>query len=362
LILNFSLYLESHFLTDGAMMRPTMADVAERAGVSTSTVSLTLNDKPGVSGAVREVVLDAVRELGYRLPRRHHREQPTPSKTFTIVHFAPPEWSGQAGLTGLASVYVSGIQDYCQAHSVNWALIAHYQPGNVDHVGFALLEQQELDFDGLVLITPLSADTEVLQRAIDEQLPVVVISRCWPTLPISCVTQDHWQQARLAVDHLVELGHRKIAFVARESDEPYDWFSIRLDYYQEVMCALGEDDPSLVVVERDVCQGIGDLMSRRPDVTALLAVHDTAAMLAMQGLRQLGLGIPDDVSVIGIGNDVPSMEGYPALTTVGFPAHKVGVLAAKTLLDHIEDPELAYSRTFVQSWIVTGESCAPPHL
>jgi len=189
---------------------------------------------------------------------------------------------------------------------------------------------------------------------------VVVISRDWPDLPVSTVGQDHPQQACLALDHLVELGHRRIAFLARPSDEPYDWFQVRLTCYRETMAGLGAYDPALVVVEPDLCQAAQALLARRPDVTAIWGVHDTAALAAMRGLRQAGIEMPRQVSVIGIGNDGVLQEGLPALTTIGFPDRKVGFLAAKVLLEHIEDPDLCYSKVFVESWVIERDSCAAP--
>jgi LacI family transcriptional regulator len=337
-----------------------MADVAKRAGVSTSTVSLVLNDKRGVSAEVRAAVLEAVDELGYRLPKRHRRTDPPAVKTIAIVHFANLGPHGEQALTGLAASYVEGIQAFCAEHNVNLSLIAHYVEGDPGHVGSHLLNRDNPAFQGLIMIYAPSRETRVLQRALGKGIPVVVISRDWPNLPVSAVGQDHPQQACLAMGHLVELGHRRIAFLAREADRPYDWFKVRLDCYRDTMTSLGEYDPTLIVVEPDVCQAAQALFARRPDVTAIFAAHDTNAMQAMRGLCSAGVDVPGQVSVIGVGDDCPSLDGCPALTTVGFPDRKVGTLAAKVLLEHIEDRELAYSRVFVDSWIVERESCAAP--
>lgn len=337
-----------------------MADVAERADVSISTVSLVLNEKTGVSDNVRAVVRQAAAELGYALPKRRRRRQHRPAKTIAVIHFGAPDTGTGPRLTGLAASYVAGIQQSCLGKNANWALISHYQEQDPDNVGYRFLESEPLDYDGLILIYAPSRNSLVLQRALEHGIPVVVISRDWPDLPVSTVSQDHPQQARLALDHLVELGHRRIAFLARSSDEPYDWFQVRLNCYQETTVALGTYDRALIVVERDLCQAAQALLARRPDVTAFFGVHDTAALAAMHGLRQAGIEMPRQVSVIGIGNDGTLQEGLPALTTVGFPDRKVGCLAAKVLLEHIEDPDLSYSKVFVESWIVERDSCAAP--
>jgi LacI family transcriptional regulator len=339
-------------------MSPTMADVAQRAGVSTSTVSLVLNDKPGVSAQTRAAVLEVAHELGYRLPQ-HHPNVPA-QKTIFVVHFASQGPSDQADLPALAVDYAGGIRDYCHGRNVNWALIAHYKEGNRQHVGFQLLECEGLACDGLILIMPPSRECALLGQAVREEIPTVVISRDWPELPLSMVGQDHPQQARLAIDYLVDLGHHRIGFVAPSWACGYDWCQIRLDTYRETMNALGAYDPERIAMEPDVYQATQSLLDRQPGLTAVFAVNDTAAVGVMRALQERGIRIPEEISVIGVGDDCSAPEGYPPLTTIGFPSRKVGYLAAHQLLQQLEDDELAYSRIFVQSWVVERASCAPP--
>lgn len=335
-----------------------MAQVANRAGVSTSTVSLVLNEKPGVSAHVRAIVLQAAYELGYSLPKRHSHSTSADIKSIAVVHFGKDQ-DVAPGLSNLVSYYVAGIQDYCQKQNINWALFANYDQENKNHVGYQLLERNRFSFDGLIIITPMSRQITVLQRALEKHVPVVVISRHWPDLPISTVSQDHHQQARLAVDHLIALGHRQIAFLGNEMDAAYDWFKIRLETYQAAMAELEVYDPDLVAMGPDSRAAARSLFSRHPGVTAIFAVHDGSARQAIHGLEEIGIQVPGQVSVIGVGNDGQELDACPRLTTVGYPAQKLGYLAARVLLEHMQDPELSYSRIFVQSWVVERESCAP---
>ena len=115
-------------------MRPTVADVAERAGVSTSTVSLVLNNKPGISPEVRAAVLQAVNELGYRLPERRSPKPSPETKTITVVHYASQEAGEGSEVSGLFVNCVVSIQDFLQGKNVNWALIANYRDGDGSHL------------------------------------------------------------------------------------------------------------------------------------------------------------------------------------------------------------------------------------
>ncbi|MBN1584512.1 MAG: LacI family DNA-binding transcriptional regulator [Anaerolineae bacterium] len=340
-------------------MRPTMADVAEYAGVSITTVSLVLNDKPGVSGQVRNMVMRAVNELGYHLPERHSLRNSSDTKTITVIHFAPPGSQQGISVSGISASYMNGIQDYCQSRNVNWALIANYHEGDDHHVGYHLIEGDKLDFDGLILLEMQSDKSELLQQSIQGGVPIVVLSREWTHLPVSIVSQSHCQQANQALDLLVDLGHRKIAFLGRESEQVYDWFRVRLGCYKNLMTSLNLFDPSLIAVGPSATQSTRDLIARQPDVTAIFAINDRNAVSAMRALRELGIDIPQQVSVIGLDDSTKSPPDFPQLTTVAFPHYKVGHLAAEILLRQIEDPELFYTQVFVQSHLVERESCAP---
>lgn len=343
-------------------MRPTMADVAEYAGVSTTTVSLVLNDKPGVSSEVRTSVMQAVDELGYHLPKRRLSRTSPDTKTITVVHFARPRSSAQSIVSGISANYVNGIQDFCQSQNINWVMIANYQEGDGEHVGFHLLAGEKLSFDGLIMLEMPSRDSSLLCQAIKDNIPTVVISRTWPDLPVSAVGQDHCQQANLAVEHLIQLGHRNIAFLASEHDRPYDWFNVRLACYRQKMNALGIYDSDLVAVGSDAADAVQVLLAQRPDVTAIFAVNDSTAVQTMCGLRQANIAIPQQVSVIGLDNAGLATDGYPSLTTVAFPHYKVGYLAAELLMQQIEDKDLFYSQVFVRSQLIQRDSCARnPH-
>ncbi len=343
-------------------MRPTMADVAEHAGVSTSTVSLVLNDRPGVSSEVRYAVLQAVEKLGYRLPERRPLKRLSETKTITVVHCASRHTVSPYSVSGLSASYVSGIQEFCQNENINWALIANYQEGDETHLAAHVLGGDRLDVDGLILIEIVSRESRLLQQAIQSHIPAVVISRDWPDLPVSTVGQDHCQQATLALDHLIGLGHRKIAFLGREGERGYDWFKIRLACYQKTMIGLGEWDDALIAVGASSTEAIKELMARRPDVTAIFAINDGNAISAMRGLRSIDIQVPAQVSVIGLDNSLPSPEGFPPLTTVAFPHYEVGRMAAELLLRQINDDQQFYSKVFLRSYLVERASCAPPCL
>jgi len=204
-------------------------------------------------------------------------------------------------------------------------------------------------------------DERLLCQFLDQGVPMVVLSRHWPDLPISTVSQDHHQQARIALDHLIELGHRRIAFLASEADRQHDWFKWRIECYrQAVLRVAGQVDEELIVLGRDGFEAVQTLIKKRPDVTAIFAVQDLNAAAAVRGLQEMGIRVPEEISVIGLDDTAEAIEGHPALTTVSFPHAEVGYLAAELLLRQIENDDLYYSKVTVRSSLVERASCAAP--
>jgi DNA-binding LacI/PurR family transcriptional regulator len=117
-----------------------------------STVSLVLNDKPGISAEVRAAVYQAADELGYRVRERRSSKNSSATKTITVVHFASPESRYKFELSSLFVNFVAGIQEYFQDENVNWALIPNYRDGDKSNLGFRLLEGETILSDGLILM------------------------------------------------------------------------------------------------------------------------------------------------------------------------------------------------------------------
>ncbi len=340
-------------------MPATMAEVAERAGVSKSTVSLVLNDKPNVSPQLRQAVLAAASELHYELPPRRTQER-TANRSIVIVHYERGE--SDSLYTTIFVQYVSGIQSFIHNHNINLTFVTDYRE-EYQQLGYRLLNDGHLHADGAILMG-WSARREgtLLQRFLDTGVPVVVLSRNWPDLPISTVGQDHRQQANIALDHLVDLGHRQIAFLADRKDQRHEWYTWRLNCYRNRMMALnGTVDDELIVVGRDVTKAAKELMERRPDTTAIFAIQDPNAVYAVQGLQEMGLDVPGDVSVVGLDGVAQYIDDCPSITTVAFPHRQVGYLGAELLLKQIEDESLYYSNVLVRSTLVEGNTCAAPH-
>ena len=350
-------------------MFPTMEDVARQAGVSKSTVSLVLNDKPGVSPETKEAVLQIAEELGYMLPERRPLRDSLPQrknfsgpkrKNFIVVHHVGHEPFDE--IYSLFLDYLQGIQTFAQEANINITAIGGYRKGDVGRLETRILRDQNTPVDGLILMGKgIRQDSQLLHRALELQIPVVVLSRNWPGLPVSTVGQDHCQQAKIALDYLVQLGHRRIAYLAQEGDQEYEWYATRLSCYRDKMKELGQEvDEELIVLGKDGADAARELLTRKPDVTAIFAIHDERAIQATQGAMDLGLVVPKDISIIGLDNSVEPPAGFPKLTTVGFPHFDVGYLGAELLLRQIENDNLCFGKLSIRSTLIERDSCAKP--
>ena len=351
-------------------LRPTMANVAEKAGVSISTVSLVLNQKPGVSAEVREIVQDAIEELGYQGKGNrsdHKREIGGAAQTtyhLTVIHYGSPDINYPFEQSKLFVDYVTTIQEQAQELNLNWSLISNFREGDPTNLSYQLLNGRgDGPHGGYIIMGIPSPDSPFLRQLIEDRQEIVVLSRDWPLLPVSSVSQNYVEQATLALEHLIDLGHKEIAFVAREIDQEFDWFDIRLNCYKRFMRQLGKPhDPDLIAIGKTGGEAAAELMRKRPDVTGMFAIHDENAASAIEALQHAGYRVPQDISIIGLDNSAELPQGNPGITTVAFPQHKMAELAVKTLIEQLDDEQLRYSKLFVRSHLIERDSCAPPRV
>ncbi len=213
--------------------------------------------------------------------------------------------------------------------------------------------------DGAIVSGPLSDDPELADLVADG-FPVVIQGHL-PGLDAPSVDIDNVASARAAVDHLLELGHRRIAII---TNAPLTYTSAidRLAGYRAALAAVGvADDPELIAEGAfDAASGhraMASILERtRPD--AVFCASDVIALGAIGAIRVAGLGVPDDISVVGF-DDIPLAPFFdPPLTTIRLPAHELGLAAGSALLDVVAGRDVPL-RTLLATRIVVRSSTAP---
>ncbi|ULR54301.1 LacI family DNA-binding transcriptional regulator [Streptomyces deccanensis] len=306
---------------------PTIRDVAERAGVSKSLVSLVLRGSAQVREEKRRAVLAAVDELGYRpnAAARSLSERRTRTVGVLLNDMRNP-WFVEL-LDGLNSrLHDNGLRMLLADGHLNRRL------------GEDLTRTfTELRVDGLIAVGTLPP-SEALRTAAG-LVPTVVAGAREPTLPqVDVVAGDDQLGARLATEHLIGLGHRRIAHIAGDGVVG----ALRRRSFETVMREHGLGD--LATVERgDLTEEGGyratvRLLNLPERPTAVVAFNDMACVGALSAAEELGLRVPRDLSLVGYDNTYVSRLRHLWLTTVDNASHDVGRTAAQCLLDRIADP------------------------
>jgi LacI family transcriptional regulator len=334
------------------MKRPTQKDVAQRAGVSRSTVSYVLNDqtelKIPISDETRQRVMDAIAELGYEPDAR---AQSLRSGSTNIVGVIIPIIQNPFFWQML-----SGISESLQ--EAGYSLHLTHHPLDLQQEANTIRELTRQPVDGFIL---MAAAKYLLPRLTDylrkSGRPVVEITAAKAEYDQVVHTYSSGTHALMA--HLLELGHRRIGFVygiARDV-QGFD----RLLIYREVLEEAGLHPYEAHCGEslEDAYQAAYVLLSGQDRPTALLVINDMLAIAVMRAASDLGLTIPGDLSVAGF-DDIPfSSYLLPRLTTVSGKAEDSGRDAVRLLLNRFAEPDLPQQVTTAEVQLIVRESTGP---
>jgi LacI family transcriptional regulator len=318
-------------------------------------VSFVLNQRAGVTipDQTRRRVLDAAATLDYYPNSVARQLARGASRTIGLVLRQSPE---QVANDGLLAETLRGLSSAARAadHRV---LVETLVPGEGSYANLVRSGRT----DGLIVSGPRYDDEELVELARDG-FPVV-IQGSLPGLDVPSVDVDNEAGARLAVEHLLALGHRRIACITN-APTAYTAASERVAGYREALAAAGIDEEPGMIAEGafDAQSGhraMADILSRStPD--AIFVASDVVAIGAIAGLREAGLSVPGDVSVVGF--DAIPLAAYldPPLTTISLPAHDLGRAAGRALLDRIAGRPVA-GRTLLPTELIVRASTAPRH-
>jgi LacI family transcriptional regulator len=329
--------------------------LAQEFSVSNATISRALNDKPGVSKELRERILARAREIEHA-PNFAARSLAS-ARTFNIGYFVrekpnlllqqdPFYYEIQHGIEA-----ITARSDY---HLSVATLTENYLRRPQD---FRLVGERRID--AMILAGP-DIPSDFIMAMIKTNLPVVIVDNRLTHTPVNCVNCDDEGGAYRAAQHLIELGHRQIGVIAG----PLEWASSarRVRGYTRaaheagaLLYLLHEHETTLESGQR----ALSRLHLQHPDITAVCAVNDAMAIGAVRAAVQMGLRVPEDLSVIGFDNIAWAAMNHPALTTMNIPKIQMGKEAAMRLLTLLEETDLLPSEIIVPVQLVERQSTAP---
>ena len=338
-----------------------MTEIAKLSGVSVSTVSLVLNQKPGIPDETRRKVLHAAQSLGYqRKPRAsvHQRKQPPHIRKLGVFVKSQIDDPIPPTSNVFYSYVLAGIEECCRFHNLLLMLSTvrtdtHSLPIEIPH-----LLQQENAIDAVVLVGFRINETfdTVLGQC---RLPTVLVDAPSLDFKFDAVVINNREAGYKAASYLIEKGHHSIAFVGGYENSHPSFVDRRQGYLQALrdrgitenyMVDCSYNDPLLVA------EAMRRIKQEMPEVTAIMACNDKVAIELIQAANELGIAIPGDISIIGFDNILLADRITPPLTTMNIDKVSLGRLGVELLLYRLRFPEAAVIQTSISATLLERKS------
>jgi LacI family transcriptional regulator len=326
----------------------TIRDVAAAAGVSAATVSRVMNGKADVAADLRQRVLAAVSELGYRRngPARSLRTRAALVLGVIISDITNPFFTA----------VVRGAED--QAQLAGYSVVLANADEDVAKEARYLEVAADEQMAG-VLLSPASPRRTSIDVLVERGIPVVTIDRRLTAAAVDSVTVDNHSAARKAAQHLVDQGCRRVGIVAGPVQTTTG--ASRLAGYRAALRAAGRAvDPSLVAYADFRTEGgyaaTRKLLRQRQPPDGLLFSNNLMTVGGLRAIAEAGLAIPDDIAIVGFDDAIWTTALRPPLTVVAQPTYEIGQTAARLLLRRIEGEKFPPRRVVLRAELIVRAS------
>lgn len=335
----------------------TIGDIARVSEASPTTVSLVLRDKPGIGDETRERVLAAAHSLGYRRrtarPVREERGQ----RTIALLFRARRRATGDEapGVNPFYSWVLTGLEAAARSKRMNllYATLPVDEHNNVTDIPTHILDQQ---LDGALIVGPFS-DRSLNDLLGVRALPLVLVDG--PAIPrnFDVVASDNVGGARIAVDYLIDQGHRHIGLIAPEQSADPN-FRERSEGYLLALRSRGLVPLHGQMIANDARSAAKRLLVEHPEVTALFCVNDRFATDVMRVVIEAGWPVPDAISIVGFDDTDHAAQALPGLTTMAVDKVSMGRRAVDVLDFRLSWPDAAPTVTTLVPRLVIRQSVA----
>jgi LacI family transcriptional regulator len=339
-------------------MALTLKEIGRLAGVSRSTVSRVVNGHPGVREQVREQVWQVIHETGYQ---PHAAARSLVTRRTRIIGVIIPEAVTKLFTDPFFLYLLCGITKTCNSEHYHLLLSLFDDLAGPEEMYRRVIRSRHLDG---VIVTSTYTDDPLFPRLLQDGVPFVLAGK-HPNEHVNYVDVDNVGGARMAVEHLIRLGHKRIATITGPLGMTGG--ADRLAGYCEALKAHQLAVDENLIVEGDYTEVSGSIGAQRllsASPTAIFAASDIMAVGALKTLREAHLRVPEDVALVGF-DDVPIAAAVePALTTVHQPIEHLGSMAADlllNLLEHPPDKRASASRIILPTRLTVRESCGALH-
>lgn len=334
----------------------TIEDVAREAGVSITTVSRVVNDNYPVKIETRQRVEEAIKKLNYR---------PNPiavslvRKTTNTIGVIVP---------GISNMYfsdvVSGIEKYLKEYDYDVFLVSEVKDAKSEKKYVNKFIDRFVD--GLIVLDPKTENIiSGFYSDVSKRIPLVLVNGYNEGIDLNFVISIQEKGFCEAMEYLINLGHKKIAFVRGEKSYSYDLkeniYKGYMDRIKSPYIVIDTDDGNTIEVVKNTENKIVEINDRYRigrDITAFCACNDLMAFGILNGCSNLGLSVPKDVSVVGFDNIMISEMSNPKITTVDQNMKTLGKKAAELIVKTIKNENKRPQKVFVDTLLIKRESCA----
>lgn len=338
-------------------MAVTLKQIAEQVGKSVTTVSRALAGYDDVSEATRRQIRQVALDLGYEpnITARQLQKQRTDTLALILPTFGP-RFSDP-----FFSEFLAGVGNEAARHSFD-LLVSTRPPGDEERAAYQK-KIRSRRVDGFIIVRARRQDERIALLR-QHQFAFAVFGRIEGDNDFPLVDEDSQAGLRAVVDHLVELGHTRLACLAAPAALTFGHY--RLKGFIEGLEANNLPVDQTLIVEGDLTQRSGRLVGNhlldRPDPpTAIVACNDLMALGAMSAAQARGLVVGRDVSITGF-DDVPLAEhAHPPLTTLNQPIYRIGTLVCRMLIKLIQGETLSKRQMILQPSLIVRQSTGPKH-
>lgn len=325
----------------------TIQQVAEAAGVSTATVSRAINKSDAVSEELRNQVIQAVQKLGYK-PNRSARNLRAHNVRKVGVLFADVQ-------NPFFTSVLAGIEASLQKADYVLLLGNSNEDRHIEQEHLKVFQEEGVAGIILAAVTDSAAP---YQKVIRNGVPILALDRLVEGLKVDSVSINNVEAAALATEHLLNLGHKDVAFIG--GPVSISTARLRLEGYRKALLNHGLVNER---VELGNFRQVGGyramkaLLSTKPYPSAVFVSNNLMTLGALQAIHEAGLNIPKDIALIGF-DDMPwATSLQPPLTVIAQPTYNLGTIAVRLLLDRILNPANPIQQVILESQLIVRESC-----
>ena len=338
----------------------TLQDVAKLAGVSIGTASQALNNRPSVAQDTRLRVIDAARTLGYPVKETSNGAGDNPMSIIGLL--TKHDYGFPFEVNAFYSYIQAGVESECRRHNLSLMFSnIEVDPANHPVVWPSMITEQRVD--GLILAGTFIENTiGLLGQRVD--IPIVLEDSYAPNLSFDSIVIENITGATTAIEHLIEQGHTHIGLIGWAKSSPPSINERFIGYKR----ALETHNIANHYVEasglnrEEGYRAAIQLLKHVPQITAIFACNDLTAIGAIHAARDMGLAIPEDLSIVGFDNIDMAKEVTPALTTVHVYKTWLGIFGVRQLIARAVNREQPKATTSIMTDLVVRESTGRPKM